>query len=133
MLESIRETMKGELFDYLNSLIRKELYPYLFQVSGKYSAKKLHMKIEDEFDFLLAEMEIGKKGDIDRTALRICELMDGDISEFILTSSKSNIYFLDLRIFAKDVSAKIRKIIDSYKILYEKLPIKPIEIKKLAQ
>lgn len=133
MLETVKETMKGELFDYLNYLIKTELYPYLFQVKGKYTAKNLHKKIEEEFETLLSHMENGGYADIDATGLKICRLMDIDLNQFILSSSERNVYFLDLQVFAKDVGAKIRKIINNYKNSYDFSSINAKEIKKLAQ
>ena len=113
MLETIKNEMKDELFSYLNYLISNELYPYMYQVRGKYKAEELHRKIENEFDRIV-EKETSSE-EIDNSSVRICGLIDDDLSSFILDHAKGNIYLLDFKVFSCLVSDKMKKILNKYK------------------
>lgn len=114
MTNLMMEEKKTQLFDYLNNLLSKHVYPYSNQTTGHYQAKELHEKISLSFEKMIDEYE--QNGDeelIEETSYEICESIDEDISNFFFEKCDDSFYFIDFRIFQSQVSAKIKNIIIS--------------------
>lgn len=112
MTNLIIEEKETELFDYLNGLLVKHIYPYSNQVSGHYQAKELHERISSSFQKMAKEYITNKdEGIIDETSYQICQDIDEDISNFFHQKCEGNFYFIDFKIFQPNVSAKIKKLL----------------------
>ena len=115
MRKALLDEKRTNLFDYLNRLLGDYFYPYANQGKGKYNATDLHSKITVIFDSLAKDLETKRKDKaemIDFVSFEICSLINEELEKRLDQSCASSYYLIDFKIFAQNVSLKIKELFD---------------------
>lgn len=113
MTNALLEEKRTNLIDYLNRLLDQYFYPYANQGKGKYKATDLHSRIAVIFDSLAKDLETKRKDKaelVDFVSFEICSLIDEELEKRLNQSCESSYYLIDFKIFAQNVSAKIKEL-----------------------
>ena len=113
MYRSKKEAAQAELFRFLSKLLQEKFYPCLRQMDGVYHAEELRSAIADVFSYYLEEP--AKPSIVNQCSLAICNLINTDISRYLVRNSPRSIYWIDIKIYQEKIAIRMNEIREKQK------------------
>lgn len=109
-----QEEAKAELLGFLSRLLQEKFYLCFSQANGTYQAQALGQTIKKVFSYYLLEDKENQRSTED-CSLAICNLLNRDISHYLVAHSSHSIYWIDIKIYQQRIAEKMMQIREKQK------------------